>query len=92
MNEDKSRNTVKSKVIRNLVTASIFSLLGFTYIVYETVNNKNTFIESYKEEQQILVDEIAKESREILVGGELTEDYYENIVVENVIKKAETSG
>jgi len=92
VNGNKGKKIIESKVIRNLVMASVFSVLGFAYIVYETVNNKNTFIGSYKEEQQILVDEIAKKSEEILESGELTEDYYENIVVENVIKKAETSG
>jgi len=92
MNRSKMKKTVRSKVIQNFIIASVFSSLAFGYIVYETINNKNTVIENYKEEQQILVDEIAKESKEILQSGEQAEDFYENIVSEKVIKNAETSG
>jgi len=86
----------KVKMFAICVLTFSFILLCWVYIVHESQNYKDSMIQSFSTNQEIIVSEVAKSVRGKMEASAAEKDYSaiqsKAQVVEEIIKNAETSG
>lgn len=86
----------KTELVSISILTVLLVFLGWAYILQETGEYKENVTENFILNQEILVDQVAKNVKGSLEANAATGKYSteqaEKAVVENILKKAETSG